>query len=321
MQPAIAQPSSSLKPDFATASTATPGAVALGLGRVPPTTLLLLAILCVQLGAALATVLFSTIGATGTAFASTFFSAAAVTLLVGFSGNSADGHRLRGAVRSARRHWRLVFLFGAAIALLTLPYYLALETLPLGIVATLTFLGPLGLAVATSRRVVHFLWIAVAAFGVVMLTPEVGSHLEPLGIFYAIVAAFAWAGFVPLSKKIGSVLPGQSGLACALWVATAMLLPLTVFENSLFSAGLSDIIGALAVSLLGLVLPTVLEFEALQKMSARTYGILVTLEPAVGAIVGVLCLDQPAGPRMLVAVACVTLAAIGVTLSDRRDVS
>jgi inner membrane transporter RhtA len=82
---------------------------------------------------------------------------------------------------------------------------------------------------------------------------------------------------------------------------------------------LIDIAGALGVSLIGVVLPLVLEFRALQRMSARTYGILVTLEPAIGALVGVLLLSQPAGPRMIAAVACVMLAALGVTLSDRRD--
>jgi inner membrane transporter RhtA len=324
MQTAIAQPSSSLEPDFPPASIASPNAApsaaALGLGRVPPTLLLLLAIIFVQLGAALATVLFSTIGATGTAFASTFFSAAAVTLLECFGAIPGAGRSLTSLIHGARRHLRLILLFGATIAVLMLPYFLALEKLPLGIVATITFLGPLGLAVAGSRRLVHFLWIGMAAFGVLLLTPEVGSHLDPLGLFYAALAAFAWAAFVPLSKRIGVALPGQTGLASALWVATALLLPFAVIEHSLFNAGLSDIIGALAVSLLGVVLPTVLEFQALQQMSARTYGILVTLEPAAGAIVGVLCLSQPAGPRMLVAVACVTLAAIGVTLSDRRDV-
>ena len=319
MQVAIAQPSSGLQPDTPATSISTPrDAVALGLGRVPPTALLLLAIIFVQLGAALATVLFSTIGATGIAFTSTFFSAAAVTLLESRGAIVAKGRSPRGALRDAWRQWRLVLLFGAAIALLTLPYFLALETLPLGIVATITFLGPLGLAVASSRRMVHFCWIGLAVFGVLLLAPEVGSHLDPRGLVYAGVAALAWAAFVPLSKRIGSVLPGQTGLAWALWAATAMLLPLAVFERGLFNASLSDILAALAVSLLGFVLPMVLEFQALQKMSARTYGILLTLEPAAGAIVGVLCLDQPAGPRMLVAVACVMLAALGVTLSDRR---
>src|SRR3954468_11011157 len=91
MQSAIAQPSRDFKPQFPAASAAAPHAVAFGIGRVPPTVLLLLAIIFVQLGAALATVLFSTIGATGTAFASTFFSAAAVTMLAGFGGTRADG--------------------------------------------------------------------------------------------------------------------------------------------------------------------------------------------------------------------------------------
>jgi inner membrane transporter RhtA len=320
MQLEIVQPGPAPMPERPAASTATPsGAIAVGRGRVPPAALLVLAIIFVQLGAALATMLFPTIGATGTAFISTFFSAAVVTLLVGLHVIPVGGLRLQATAHAARRHWRLILLFGFTIALLTLTYYLALETLPLGIVATITFLGPLGLAVATSRRPVHFLWIGVAALGIALLTPEVGANLDLLGLFYAAVAALAWAGFVPLSKRIGSVLPGQAGLAYALWAATAMLLPPAVVERSLFSANLDDIAGALAVSLLGLVLPTMLEFAALQRMSPRTYGILVTLEPAIGAVVGVLCLDQPAGPRMLVAVACVMLAAVGVTVSDRRD--
>lgn len=320
MQLAIAQPSSGLTPDRPLASIAGPGdAAASGLGRVPPTALLLLAIIFVQLGAALATVLFSSIGATGTAIASTFFSALVVTLLIGVGVLPAGGLTLSGVACAAPRHWRLLLLFGLACALLTLSYYLALETLPLGIVATVTFLGPLGLAVATSRRLVHFIWIGIAAIGIALLAPEVGSHLDLLGLGYAVVAALAWAGFVPLSKRIGEVLPGQAGLACALWLATAMLLPLLLVERSLFTADLADLAGAFAVALLGVVLPTVLEFQALQKMSARTYGILVTLEPAIGAVVGVLCLDQPAGPRMVVAVVCVMLAALGVTLSDRQE--
>jgi inner membrane transporter RhtA len=98
-----------------------------------------------------------------------------------------------------------------------------------------------------------------------------------------------------------------------------MCLPLALLEGSIQRTGIAGIAGALGVSLLGVVLPLVLEFRALQRMSARTYGILVTLEPAVGALVGVILLSQPAGPRMVVAVTCVTLAALGVTLSDRRE--
>jgi inner membrane transporter RhtA len=321
MQIAISQPTSGPRPEQpASSAIATPGSVtAFGLGRLPPTVLLILAIVFVQLGGALATILLSSIGATATAFASTLCSAAVVTLLQGVGVIPAEGLTLIGTARAARPHLRLLLLFGVSIALLTLFYFLALDRLPLGIVATITFLGPLGLAVATSRRVVHFVWIGIAALGVGLLTPEVGAHLDPVGLLYAALGALAWAAFVPLSKLAGTVLPGQAGLAVALWIGSVMLLPLAFIDGGLFGADLPDLAGALAVSLLGVVLPMILEFQALQNMSARTYGILLTLEPAAGALVGVLCLGQPAGPRMLVAVACVMLAAIGVTLSDRHD--
>jgi inner membrane transporter RhtA len=320
MQLAIAQPTSGPRPEPSAPSIAQPGsATALGFGRVPPTVLLLLAIVFVQLGGALATILFSSIGPTGMGFISMAFSAVVVSGLQGVGAIPGGGLLQVGMIQEARRQWRVVSLFALSIAVLTLFYFLALERLPLGIVATITFLGPLGLAVATSRRLVHFIWIGIAALGVALLTPEVGTHLDPTGLLYAAIGALSWAAFVPLSKRAGAVLPGQVGLAVALWVASVLLLPPALIDRSLFGADLTDIAGALAVSLLGFVLPMMLEFQALQNMSARTYGILLTLEPAAGALVGVVCLDQPAGPRMLVAVACVMLSAVGVTLSDRHD--
>lgn len=288
-------------------------AAAFGLGRLPPTAIMLLAIVAVQLGSALATVLFSSLGPIGTAFASSLFSAVALTLISRPRALFAQSGRL------LRRHALLILAFGVVDVAMVLPFFLALERIPLGIASTVAFLGPLGLAVATSRRLVHFLWIGIAALGVALLTPEIGTDIDPLGLFYAAIAALAWAAFVPLSKRTGAVFPGNAGLALAMWVAAVLLLPVALAEGSVVTAGLADLAGALGVSLLGVVLPLVLEFRALQSMSARTYGILVTIEPAIGALVGVLLLSQPAGPRMVVAVACVMLAALGVTLSDRRD--
>jgi len=292
-----------------------------GRNTLPPGAIMLLAIVCVQLGSALATVLFSSLGPIGTAFASAVFSAVVLTAISRPIG-------VRGALfRSGnllRRHALLILMFGLVDVAMVLPFFLALERIPLGIASTVAFLGPLGLAVATSRRLVHFLWIGIAAVGVALLTPEIGTAvnqggIDPLGLAYAAIAALAWAAFVPLSKKTGAVFPGNTGLALGMWVSAVVLFPVAAAEGSIFAAGFTDLAGALGVSLLGVVLPLVLEYRALQRMSARTYGILVTLEPAVGALVGVLLLSQPASPRMVMAVACVMLAALGVTLSDRRD--
>ncbi|MDQ7247289.1 EamA family transporter [Dongia sedimenti] len=324
MHAAIAQPNTGLGPKPETGAAPrpgnmTPGSMAAGgLHRLPPTALMLLAIVCVQLGAALATVLFSSLGPGGTAFASSLFSAVALTVMTKPRALFPQLGRL------LRRHALLILAFGLVDVALVLPFFLALERIPLGIASTVAFLGPLGLAVATSRRLVHFLWIGIAALGVALLTPDIGASLEqggidPLGLLYAAITALAWAAFVPLSKKTGAVFPGNAGLALAMWVSAILLLPVALGEGSIAAAGLADLAGALGVSLLGTVLPLVLEFRALQSMSARTYGILVTLEPAVGALIGVVLLSQPAGPRMVVAVACVMLAALGVTLSDRRE--
>ena len=291
------------------------GAAASGFGRLPPTAFMLLSIVSVELGSALATVLFSSLGPTGTAFATSLFSAAVLSIR---RAAGADATLVR-----LRRHFGLILLFGLVDAGMVLPFFLAMQRIPLGIAATITFLGPLGLAVATSRRLVHFLWIAIAVVGVALLTPEIatglGASLDSIGLLYAALSGLAWAAFVPMSKRVGAIFPGNDGLALGLWASAAMLLPLALAERGLFQAGFADLIGAVGVSLLGTVVPMALEFRALQRISARTYGILVTLEPAVAALVGMVCLGQPASPRMVIAVGCVMLAALGVTLSDRRE--
>ena len=322
MNAAIAQPSTDLGPKSSLTGPVAPGAagIAFGLGNVPPTAILLLAIVSVQLGAALATVLFSSLGAIGTAFLSAFFSALVLTLVQGRKAVSP------GAVAALGRHKLLLLGLGVTCAAMVLPFFLALQTIPLGIASTITFLGPLGVAVATSRRLVHFLWIAVAASGIALLTPLTGAEigagsggLDPIGLCYAAIAAVAWGSFVLLTKRAVQHFPGVGILGAAQGVAALLLLPLALAEGSLFQAGFADVAGALLVSLLSEVLPIALDFAALQRMSTRTYGILVTLEPAVGALVGVVCLGQPAEARMLIALGCVMLAALGVTLSDRRE--
>jgi inner membrane transporter RhtA len=275
-------------------------------GRLPPTALLLLAILSVQLGSALATVLFADLGPAGTAMASAGFSAVLLSVL----------RRPKIDCR-LRKHMLLILAFGLTDACMVLPFFLAIQSIPLGIASTITFLGPLGLAVATSRRAAHFLWIGVAALGIGLLTPEIGSDLDSTGLGLAALAAVAWAAFVPLSKHSGAIFDGVDALTFGLWASTLMLLPFALAEGTVLQAGWFELAGAFAIALLTAVLPMAMEYQALQSMSARTYGILVTLEPAVGAMVGALFLGQGLSGRATIAIACVTIAAMGITLFDK----
>jgi inner membrane transporter RhtA len=275
---------------------------------VPPPALLLVSIVSIQLGAAIAVNLFPVLGPVGTTFLRLAFSA---VLLI-----AAARHSITWG---ARRHAGALLLYGAILGAMNLCFYGAIARIPLGIAVAIEFVGPLGLAVATSRRGRDFAWIGLAVLGIVLLTPEIGGTLDPVGVALAGATGLCWAGFVVMSRRIGRALPGSSGLAICMAVAALVVLPVEVAVGSLGSLDLGLLVGALAVAILSTAVPWSLEFEALKRMTARTYGILVTLEPAVAAMVGALLLGQAVGVQGLLAVVCVTAAALGVTISDRRD--
>ncbi|MBA3235693.1 MAG: EamA family transporter [Chloroflexi bacterium] len=285
----------------------TEGALARAVSAVPPPGLVLFSIVSIQLGAAVAVNLFPVLGPVGTAFLRVAFSA---VLLI-----AAARHTIAW---SARSHAGSLLLYGAILGVMNLSFYGAISRIPLGIAVAIEFVGPLGLAVATSRRGRDFAWIALAAVGIVLLTPEIGGSLDPLGVALAGAAGLCWAGFIVMSRRIGRALPGSSGLAIGMAVAALVVLPVEVVVGGLGSLDPGLLVAALAVAILSTALPLSLEFEALKRLTARTYAILVTLEPAVAAMVGAILLGQAMGPQGLLAVACVTAAALGVTLSDRR---
>jgi inner membrane transporter RhtA len=267
-----------------------------------------LSVVSIQLGAALATLLFAELGPAGTSFLSTVFTALLLAL--------AAPVRID---RRVRDHIGLILAFGLVNSAMFLPFLLALRYLPLGIVSTVAFLGPLGLAVATAHRVAHFLWIGVALVGIVLLAPAIGTDLSPLGLGLAALAGLAWAGFVIVSKQAGRVFPGRDGLTLGVIASGVMLAPFALAEGDLGHTGPTVLGGVLAVALLGSVIPYILEYRALQRVSARTYGILMTLEPAIGALIGALFLGQALAPRAWAAIFCVTLASLGIVLADRAD--
>ena len=284
------------------------GALARAASAVPPPALLLVSIVSIQLGAAAAVNLFPALGTVGTAFLRLAF--AAVLLI------AATRHTIAW---SARRHAGELLLYGTILAVMNLSFYGAIARIPLGIAVAIEFVGPLGLAAATSRRARDFAWIGLAVLGLVLLTPEIGSALDPLGVALAGVTGLCWAAFTAMSQRIGRTLPGHSGLAIAMLVAALVVLPVELAVGRLGGLDLGLLTLALAVAILSTALPLSLEFEALKRMTARSYGITVTLEPVVAAIVGALLLGQAMGLPGVLAVACVTAAALGVTISDRRE--
>ena len=255
-----------------------------------------------QLGAAVGATLFDDVGAAGAALLR--LALAAVILLA--------VTRPRTAGRSARA-WRLAALFGLVLGAMNLCIYEAIDRIPLGVAVTIEFAGPLGVAVALSRRRADLAWAGLAGAGVVLLADPGGGGTDAGGVAFALVAAGAWAAYILIAQRAGRVFAGRDGVALAM--AVGVLVPLGP-GLAAGGAGLLDpttIAIAAAVAVLSSVVPYSLETEALRRLPARVFGVLMALEPAVAALAGLVVLGQGLSARDALAVALVVLASIGVT--------
>jgi inner membrane transporter RhtA len=277
-------------------------------GRVPPVVLVLLAASSVQFGAGLAATLFDDVGPGGAVLLRVLFAAVLLGLV------------WRPAVRGLRRaDLRLAIAFGVTLAAMNGFFYASIDRIPLGIAVTLEFVGPLGVAVAGSRRRLDLAWVALAAAGILLLSDVTGAgDLDGTGVAFALVAGGFWAAYIVLSERTGQAFPGGSGLALAMAVATLVLLPVGVADagDALLEPELLAL-GA-AVALLSSAIPYSLELEALRRMPKRVFGVLMSLDPALAALAGFVVLGQDLGVRELVAIGLVVAASVGVSLETRE---
>jgi inner membrane transporter RhtA len=276
---------------------------------LPPTSLLLTSIVSIQVGAAVAVNLFPAIGPVAVTFLRLTFAA---LMLIVVTRRSIDA--------TARRNAGSVILLGLVIAATNLSFYGSISRIPLGIAVAIEFVGPLGLAALTSRKPLDFAWIGLAALGLGLLTPDIGTTLDPVGVALALVAGAGWASMVVLSRKVGQTVTGHAGLALAMLAGAVFTLPFELVAGGLDRLDVAVLAGTVVVAVLSTALPLSLEFEALKRVSARTYGIVMALEPVAAAVAGAVLLSQGLEAKLLAAIACVTIAALGVTISDRRSI-
>jgi inner membrane transporter RhtA len=264
---------------------------------------LLIAMLSIQSGASLAKQLFPVVGVQGTT--TLRIAIAAVILNLIWRPWSHQGLN--------RAHLKVLVKYGMALGLMNLLFYLALERIPLGIAVALEFTGPLTISLLASRRRIDFLWAFLAAIGIAFILPLQGTAqpLDPIGIGFALGAGACWALYIFFGQKISATLHG--GIAAALGMAVAALV---VLPFGLVTEGAKLLNGdiwplALAVALLSSAIPYSLEMIALKKLPAKTFGILMSLEPAVAALSGFLFLSEKLATSQWLAILCVIGASAG----------
>ncbi len=276
------------------------------LPAIPPIPAILGSIVSVQGGAALAKGLFPALGPTGT-----------VGLRVGISAVILLAAFRPGLRRATAEQWRVLIPYGVVLGVMNLVFYQALSRIPLGLAVTVEFIGPLGVAVFGSRRAVDVAWVVLAAAGIALIAPWGGGGADVLGVLLALAAGGCWAAYILLGGRISRMIPGGAAVATGMTIAAFIAVPAAVATGgfarltpALFAAGIG-------VALLSSAIPYTLEMVALKELPARTFGILMSLEPAVAALAGLVFLHEVLSPRQWLAVLLVIAASTGSTLTSR----
>ncbi len=264
------------------------------------------AILSIQVGAALATDLFDEIGAAGAVFLRVVVSAILLVII------------WRPSFRMDRPRLKLALLFGVALAGMNICFYESIDRIPLGTAVTFEFIGPLGVAVLTSRRRQDFAWAGLAGIGILLLSGGVGHDgLDPWGIVLALVAGFFWGSYILLGKKVGEEWSGGKGLAISMVVAAFICAPGGVAAGGTQLLDPSVLLIGAAVAVLSTTLPLSLEIEAMRRLPSNVFGVMMSLEPAIAASVGFLLLSQGLAAAQILAIALVMAASAGALWSSR----
>lgn len=275
--------------------------------QIPPIPAVILAIISVQCGAAIAKGLFPEIGAAATA--SLRIGLSAIILLVAF--------RPRISNLNAKQ-WKYVILYGLSLGAMNMVFYMAIERIPIGLGVTLEFVGPLVLAIFSSKKASDFIWVVLAAAGIALIAPWSSSGLNIIGVLLALLAGGFWAAYIILGGRISKIMKGGDAVAIGMLFATILILPFGIF-----SGGLSQLnpkllgLGA-ALALLSSAIPFTLEINALKQLPARTFSILMSLEPAMASLAAFVFLQEYLSVTECLAVAFVVIASVGSAVTSKR---
>lgn len=274
-----------------------------------PIGLLLIAMASIQTGASLAKSMFPLVGAQGTTTLRLVFASVIMLLLL-----------RPWRARFTASTLKAVVIYGMALGGMNFLFYMSLRSVPLGIAVALEFTGPLAVALYASRRAVDFLWIGLAVIGLLLLIPigQTGASIDLVGAGYALGAGVCWALYILYGQKAGAE-HGIQTAALGVMVAALFVAPIGIVHagTALLSPALLPV--AIGVAILSTALPYSLEMVALTRLPARTFGTLMSIEPAFGALSGLLFLGEVLSVAQWLAIAAIITASVGATLSMRNQ--
>ena len=276
-----------------------------------PVGLLLIAMASIQSGASLAKSMFPIVGAQGTTTLRLIFASVIMLLIL-------RPWRAKLTAKSLRT----VVIYGIALGGMNFLFYMSLRSVPLGIAVALEFTGPLAVAIYASRRAIDFVWIGLAITGLLLLIPTGGSSegIDLVGAGYALGAGVCWALYILFGQKAGAD-NGVQTAALGVMIAALFIAPIGIVHAGATLLTPSLIPLAIGVAVLSTALPYTLEMIALTRMPTRTFGTLMSIEPAFGALSGLLFLNEVLSLAQWMAILCIIMASVGATLTMRGHIT
>lgn len=272
-----------------------------------PIGMLVFAMVSIQSGATLAKSMFPLVGAQGTTTLRLFFASLIMLALL---------RPWRARLNASA--WRSVIIYGIALGGMNLLFYMAVRSIPLGVAVALEFTGPLAVALFASRRMIDYVWIVLAVAGLFMLIPLGAGQgsVDLFGAACALGAGACWALYILFGQRAGAE-HGVQSAALGVVIATLFVAPIGIVHSGTALLDLSLVPVALAVAILSTALPYSLEMIALTRMPARTFGILMSVEPVIAALAGLVFLGEVLGGLQWIAIGAIMTASIGATLTTR----
>ncbi|MCB8882479.1 EamA family transporter [Acidisoma cellulosilytica] len=217
-----------------------------------------------------------------------------------------------------RKQLTAAFVLGLITTGMSFFFFAAVGRIPLGMAVSIEFLGPLAVALAGSRRLLDLLWVILAALGVWLLTLQDHGRADTLGLILAAASGLCWGGYILMTRRVGRAFSGMQGLALSMAVAGLVGLPIGIVPHWQV-LGFGSVIAMALISLLSPILTFGLEMASLRRMEPRHFGILMSLEPVMAAVMGFLVLGQRLSTAQLAGMACVTLASFGTVAARPKQ--
>lgn len=275
---------------------------------IPPIPAVILSMMSVQGGASIAKSLFPVLGAAGTS-----------SLRIGISAIILFFYNRPNLRKFTAYEWKISFLYGTCLAFMNLLFYFAIQRIPIGLGVTIEFIGPLSLAIISSKKKIDYLWALLAIIGILFIVPWQNNNVDIIGLLFAFTAGIFWAGYIIVGGKAAQKMESGKAVTVGMTIAALFIIPFALVSGDLLVLNGKLLLIGTAVALLSSAIPFSLDIIALKKLPPKTFSILMSLHPAFGAISGLLFLGEILTFYQWLSIVCVIIASIGTTISTQKE--